>query len=414
VSVKVSRFDDAGGSHESNRIQRFAVERFDRFTQTSAGALVVDAAFTRTGVFEYMNSDGSIRREWRPPEEVLKIDSVNTLLDAPVTVLHPPDLINSANWREYAVGHQRGTLDTQRDKEGGKIVGQLVISDRPAIEQALSGILVEISCGYQCILDMVPGITDTGERYDAIQRNIIYNHISIGPENWGRQGSEIAMRLDSAGNQLPPKRDEEKKETNMKIKLTRLDGTVIEVEAGSAEHLLEQGKIDAARDAELARLRSDGAAATARADGLTAENTRLKSELAEAPSKIQAQTAARSALESKAAIVLGPEFKFVHTDGKAMTDNEIRVAVIKKCDPEFRADGKVDAYLEASFDFHTRSDANPERDHQARGFERPPTERKDAQGFRLDANDPDPDAARDHMIQRRQDMWKPKPQAGAR
>jgi len=372
----------------------------------------VDATLTGTGVFEYLDETGTVRREYRPADEVLKIDSVNTLLDAPVTVLHPPGLIDSGNWKEYAVGHQRGALNTERNKDGGNIVGQLVICDRMAIEQSMAGVLKEISLGYQCILDMAPGMTETGEQYDAVQRNIVYNHISIGPENWGRQGPQKAMRLDSAGNQLPPKRDtEETRDTHMKIKLTRLDGSTIEVEAGSAEHLSEQAKIDAAKDAELARLKNDNAAVSAQRDGLNTENTKLKTDLADAPKKAAEQIAARNNLEQKAAAVMGPDFRFAHTDGKPMSDNEIRIAVIQKCDPTFRADGKVDAYLEASFDFHTRSDSNPERDHMSRGFELPPGNRRDGGGdntgeFRLDANDPNSDAARDAMIVRRQNMWK--------
>lgn len=36
-----------------------------------------------------------------------------------------------------------------------------------------------------------------GEHYDAIQRNIVVNHIALGPKGWGRAGPEVAVKTDS-------------------------------------------------------------------------------------------------------------------------------------------------------------------------------------------------------------------------
>ncbi len=40
-----------------------------------------------------------------------------------------------------------------------------------------------------------PG-THRGERYDAVQTSIRYNHVALGPKDWGRAGSEASLRLD--------------------------------------------------------------------------------------------------------------------------------------------------------------------------------------------------------------------------
>lgn len=409
TQLRVIRRDDAGGAPA--QVQRFACSqiRKDRVQSTAAGGLVVDAAFTRSGVFAYLDEAGNVRREWRPPDEVLKVDSMATLRDAPVTVLHPPGLVDSGNWKTYSVGHQRGELGSERDKDGGAVTGQMVLNERTAIEQTLSGALKEISCGYQCILDVVAGITDTGEQYDAIQRGIVYNHISIGPDNWGRQGSDISMRLDAAGNQLPlgaapTGTQAQEQETAMKIKVIKLDGTTVEIEAGCQEHL----EIEAAKNAEIARLRKDNETITGERDGLRTTNTKLTTDLAAAPAAAAKQIAARTALEMTAKKVLGAEYK---CDGIA--DRDLMIAAIVKTDPEFKADGKSDDYVAGRFESATRIDATPEQKQIAYNFgtgnDGTHQDSKDPKAYKTDPNDPDPDKSREAMIARHQDAWKTKP-----
>src|SRR5690606_20498946 len=41
-----------------------------------------------------------------------------------------------------------------------------------------------------------------GEKYDRVQRRIRYNHVAIVPE--GRAGEAVALRMDAAGNTIPP------------------------------------------------------------------------------------------------------------------------------------------------------------------------------------------------------------------
>src|SRR5690606_25874157 len=60
----------------------------------------------------------------------------------------------------------------------------------------------EVSCGYRCLVDETPGVTPEGERYDRVQRRIRYNHVAIVPE--GRAGEAVALRMDAAGNTIPP------------------------------------------------------------------------------------------------------------------------------------------------------------------------------------------------------------------
>lgn len=152
----------------------------------------VDARLTRVGVLEYRRADGSVERELRLPEEVFRADSLETLTAAPVTHLHPTEMVGPENVRKLRVG---GAGAARND--GDQFVSaELQVEAADVIAKVDSGELQEISCGYYCELDRTPGVWK-GQTYDAIQRDIVYNHVALGPKGWGRAGSEVRLRLDS-------------------------------------------------------------------------------------------------------------------------------------------------------------------------------------------------------------------------
>jgi hypothetical protein len=172
--------------------------RFDRGTigkisKTAQGFLRIDGALTRIGIFTYRKADGGERREYRPADEVFNSDSLATIPGAPVTDLHPPDLVTPANVREL----QRGFVAEGVKRDGRFVTAPIVIQDAAMIAAVESGERRELSCGYTCRLDWTPGEFE-GERYDAIQRGIVANHVALGPRGWGRAGPEVALRMDSA------------------------------------------------------------------------------------------------------------------------------------------------------------------------------------------------------------------------
>jgi hypothetical protein len=177
-----------------------AVLRMDRgklakTKRTSQGFARVDARLTRTGILEYVRADGSIQREYRPAEEVFNADSLASLAGAPVTDLHPAVMVDPTNVRQLQVGI------TNAPRRDGKFIGaELVVQAADVIAKIDDGTRKEISCGYTCELDMTPGVFE-GQHYDAVQRAINYNHVALGPSDWGRAGSEVALRLDSADDQ---------------------------------------------------------------------------------------------------------------------------------------------------------------------------------------------------------------------
>lgn len=171
--------------------------RKENFQITDEGFLVIPANFARTGIQTYSESQGG--RLHRPPEEVFRDESFNSLIGKSVTIEHPRNeigesvFINPENWKTYEVGQ---VLTSERSEDF--LYGKLIIKDKSAIEYITGkrnkGESIELSCGYEADREIVSGKTESGEEYDGIQRNIKYNHISLVPK--GRAGKDVKMFLD--------------------------------------------------------------------------------------------------------------------------------------------------------------------------------------------------------------------------
>lgn len=189
------------------------VQRYDAAHLTGSAVEVTPqglrapARFTRSGVLEYDLPDGTVRREWRPPDEVFALESYSTLWDVPITIHHPDEgEVDGDNYRRETVGH----VSADVAPEGNEFLrGTAVIRDDSAVRMAQGKHLTEFSAGYLSLLDPTPGIVpagmpDAGKPYDVIQRRIRYNHVAFLPPGTGRAGPEVAIRLDSRGNQIGP------------------------------------------------------------------------------------------------------------------------------------------------------------------------------------------------------------------
>ena len=98
------------------------VQRFDifddpndymetKFEETTEGYLRGRAKVTNIGVFSYLNSDGSIRRELRLPEEVFDNESLKTLELKPISDDHPNEqIINIDNIKDHQIGSTGGNV----------------------------------------------------------------------------------------------------------------------------------------------------------------------------------------------------------------------------------------------------------------------------------------------------------------
>ena len=172
--------------------------------ETPEGFLLVDGVLTRAGVFEYVNPDGSIRRELRDPSEVTSPDSLATLTGRPTTLLHPEQdgervLVNPENYSLFACG----AVVTPRVEEADGtplVVAPLLWTRADALAAIREG-MRELSCGYECDLEEESGTHPIYGPYDAVQRRITYNHVAVVPR--GRAGKVAALRMDAAEQQPP-------------------------------------------------------------------------------------------------------------------------------------------------------------------------------------------------------------------
>lgn len=317
--------------------------RFDSGTlgkaeRTPQGGLRVPARLTRVGVLEYRQPDGSIRRELRPPEEVFAADSLASLRGAPITDRHP-GVVTARNYRALARGHVGD--DVRQD--GTYVEASAIVQDAGLVERVDSGAYRDVSAAYHMELDETPGVW-RGQPYDAVQRSIRYNAAGLGPKGWGRAGTDVSLRLDGGGDEIPPGDEstttppEGELEKTMADKIIeRIDG--VEYEVGTDAHrsaVTRREQTEAERAKERSQLQ-------ARADAADAKVTTLEGQVKALEADIPKRAAERAAL-LVAAERAGVE---VRTDA---ADADIRVAVLGKLAPGLRLDGKDEAYVAAMFD----------------------------------------------------------------
>jgi len=154
---------------------------------TPEGFLKDKPILTSTGIFEYTNPDGSIRRELRLPEDVFSPESLKSYRGKPIVVTHDAGLIDKDNVAE----NQIGTILSEGERSGDDVRAEIIIHDTDAMKD--SG-YKELSLGYNLDLDETPGEWN-GQRYDAVQKNIRINHLALVRE--ARAGEQARLNMDS-------------------------------------------------------------------------------------------------------------------------------------------------------------------------------------------------------------------------
>ena len=301
-------------------------EKMQRYDNYAIQAIKTDEGFVRdapiigrTGILEYRNVDGSIRREYRPPEEAFNADSLASIRGKPITLGHH-GLVSSANYRE---AKPVGTVISDGRQDGNNIRADVVIYSLDTDDR-------ELSCGYQTELEETPGVTEDGQHYDAIQRNIVYNHLAIVPR--GRAGN---ARLNMDGEQIL---ESEVDKMSKKIKLD--NGIEYDV---PAEVEVAFGAMIAKADEQKKELD----AMTAKFDSATAEIEKLKQDAAKAEADFKAKfdDAVKTTIELR---TIAQKHGIEKAD--EMSNEEIKKAVVAKVHPKLNLDGKSAEYIEVAFD----------------------------------------------------------------
>lgn len=304
------------------------------------GMLRVVAKTARTGVQEYYAADGRVVRRYRPPEEVFHPDSLASWSQRPVTLEHPPQMLDATNCRQ----HMRGATGVQAWQDGKFLMQHLLVSDAEAVDAVLKGSHRQISNGYFAQLDRAPGISPEGEPYDEVMRSIRGNHTALVPR--ARGGADLQPRLDSAepGGVAGSKKTEERPMAKMML--------------NGAEREVPDALVDAIQ-AEISKGRGDGAAKIADAESKVARlEGELTAEKAKGATLQQQLDAAKASTVDEAAVIAKHQARTeaeaaaqkhgVTVDAKDDTD-AIRRKVIAKVQPAIALDGKDSAFVEGVF-----------------------------------------------------------------
>lgn len=318
------------------------------------------ASIARTGIQHYTDADGSIRREYRPEQEVASPESLASFAGKAITSEHPPVLLDSANTKDYQVGFS----GTEVVYDNGFVKAVMTVTDQEAIQRIMRGDAREVSAGYRVNYDPTPGVTDGGEHYDGIQKEIIGNHIAIVRR--GRAGPQVRLHLDRQDAADPSLFSNEI--TTMSAKVV-FDGAEFEVSESVALAITKEREdakmsyedmkkkydelVSAAdsmkseMDAMEQELKGKMDSAEGRADALAEQVEELKGELEAAKQiNLDSMVEERVALVEKAKSVLDSAYEF---SGK--TDREVMVDAIKAVRGDSVAvDEKSDDYVLAMFD----------------------------------------------------------------
>ena len=317
-------------------MQQIRIDRSDlpKVVRTPEGYLRGDAVVTRSGVFPYLNPDGTTRMELRHPDDIMSETSLSTLSALPITIDHPTEMVNSANASDLSVGL---TGDEAR-VDGQLIHTKITVTHKRGIDAVETGHR-ELSLGYT--LDLIEEIGEyDGQPYTHRQTNVRYNHLALVPK--ARAGSVARLNLDGHAVEQSLRKDRKMTKVN-------LDGLEYEAAPEVAKALdkqktrideLEQKNEDAKKSYDEMKKEADSL--QGKLDERKSEMDKLKENRGDAA--IAAAAKERVSLLAKAA-------KVVNTDSLMdSTDREIKEAVIKERNDALDLAEKSDDYVTARFD----------------------------------------------------------------
>lgn len=312
----------------AREVQRWHVDALDatNVRPTPQGGLSINSRPTKVGVLAYGRSDGSVWYELRAPEEVFDPASIATLADSVLTIGHPWEAVDAANHRYLSVGHVR--FDVEDD--GEYLLARCIVQDLEACAAIGRGDLLELSAGYMTLVVEASGEWN-GQRYDAIQTRIRYNHVALIPPGTGRAGPECRLMLDSNGFQLPPRAAQETTmATNQNITAPAV-AQERRLKVDGVEHGSQSDELVVA----IAKLQSERDEQRGRADGLAGELKAAKDRIAELedPARLDAAVEARTRLVADAKRLAGDGFEAKGDEAAVMR------GAIEKAKPGIKLDG---------------------------------------------------------------------------
>jgi len=326
----------------------------ESFLKTDEGYLTGKAIVTNIGVFTYRNPDGTLRRELRLPQEVFHPDSLETLKMKPISNNHPDELVIDA---ENIKKHQVGFTGSEIYTDPYHLSIPITITDKQAIDDVNNGKRA-LSAGYSLMLENKPGVW-MGVPYDAIQRNIKYNHVAIVDK--GRAGDAAKIRMDQAENIMysigwendtalenKEKEDKTLNEENLQLKKITLDGVEYKAEADVVKAVMGlQKQVDSLKK-EIEGLKTTKTELETEKSKLEADRDTYKDKAEQLEKDSADDTKIEERVQKRIRVLTAAEMASVSVDGK--TEKDIMKEVIIKKYPKAILDNRDDVYIEARFD----------------------------------------------------------------
>lgn len=306
-----------------------------KIKKSDEGYLIGEAPVAKVGVMTYLMADGSVVREFVPPETLFDTDSMASFKMKPMTDDHPYDKkVNADNAYYRSIGMTGETVK----QDGDYLVCSMTIIDGSVVNKVADG-KQELSPGYTCELVMQKGDWN-GIEFDAIQLSRKYNHLALVDN--ARGGTDIRMKLDKCdGFELVT--EHKFKENSMKFNIDGIDyeaaPEVVNFIKKNQEKIDSAAKVVADSSKEIEGLKAERDTLKTKVD--TLEKRDIKSEVATAVKN-------RLSLERTVCDAIG-EVENIDT----LNDRDLRVKLITAKMPEMatKCDDKAsDDYVNTVFD----------------------------------------------------------------
>lgn len=337
------------------KLTKFTIRKDSNWEYTAQGYLKVKAYATRSGVFTY-RENGKTIFEGRLPEYVNDLASLETLKNVPLTNDHPTVMLDTSNTKQYQVGYTGDRVEIEAD---GLIGIDLIVTDKDTILAIISGLKVELSCGYTCVIVWISGIYN-GEKYDCIQTEIIYNHVAICNE--GRAGHKVRISLDSSSNEKESIRFDSENNTVFRcddnfdnnivpqeeIKTVKFncDGVEVDIPDNVATTVIAA---QTKRDEQIKTLTASITDIKSQMDSLSGELTMTKASL-DTAKKVD-----HTAIAKAHNLLVNNVAKFVKDSNvDEMMDlgsKELKIMALKAVNPNHNYDTESDNFIESAYKF---------------------------------------------------------------
>lgn len=310
---------------------------------TEEGYIKGEAIVTRTGVFKYINRDGTERYELRHPDDVFDQKSLDTLKLIPITNNHPTSSVNSDTASSVMVGMTGETVKIHEDR----ILSTLTVTDKKTVDVIKNG-RQELSLGYK--LNRVPeeGLYE-GQRYTHRQTDIRYNHLAL--VDTARAGRSARINFDSAES-----------DEDIWVKDTLIDSQIEATNQNTIKNKTSEQEMEDSKEL-INKLEHENLKLKAEISSLKKSNNdsasevqikELKAELKELKdinldSIVDEMFKSRLDIYKKAVKVVNLDSeKFSNLD--SMSDRDVMEKVIKEFDSSANFDGQDDSYVKGRFD----------------------------------------------------------------